>query len=759
MHKIVAAIVFVIVAALGIHVPTAAAATSSAKVVIVVGAVQGSTSSYRQSANAVYEEAIKYSSNVKKVYSPNATWSKVKAAMAGANIVVYLGHGNGFPSRYSPSPRPSSQNGFGLNTPTNPSDNTHQYYGEQYIDDVDLAPNAIVLLQRLCYASGAGEPQYPEPTLKISTARARVDNYAAGFIRAGARAVIADGHRSVSSYIRALFTTSQTIDQLWRSTNSYGHVSTFGSSRSSGFTGYLDPKTSGGVDYYRSMVAKPSVTTRQITGVVGDTGVDPASFAVPGRASVKVDGAALLSPTTLLATGTTLPLGTRLAVVSRPIQITSDGNSLLEVTGLDDPGISGFARAIDLTPRDSTAPLILSTDTSSATFSPNDDDAVDTTTVTAQFSEAVSWRVRFTDGDGDTLAEKTGSGVEAVATWDGLVSGSPVADGSYGYTVLGEDAWENAPAKATGTVRVDTTAPTMSGVGEDTPAPWFSPNGDGFRDTTKVSGSVSETGKVIVRVRRGDTTVRTFAVDVKAGTFAVTWNGHDDDGDVVPNGTYELRLSPRDAVSNTGDTSVTTVLLNNVLGSVKASPRLFYPQDKDSLSTKTTLSFRLAQAATVTWTLRNASGDVVATFYDAVALEPGLYSRSLYGRNMSGVMLPTGSYKVSVSATDGDVTSTQAASFEMNAFSMKASDSTPGRGQRVSVTVVSAEKLARPPRLYIHQPGKTTWSVAMTKVSTRTYKATFTVRTGGSSGTVTFRAKAIDARGNVNQTRLRLPLH
>ena len=30
-----------------------------------------------------------------EIYSPNATWSKVKAAAQGANVLIYLGHGNG----------------------------------------------------------------------------------------------------------------------------------------------------------------------------------------------------------------------------------------------------------------------------------------------------------------------------------------------------------------------------------------------------------------------------------------------------------------------------------------------------------------------------------------------------------------------------------------------------------------------------------------------------------------------------------------
>ena len=52
----------------------AAAALSPAKVVIVVGATHGATASYRKSADAAYAEAIRHTSNVVKVYSPNATW-------------------------------------------------------------------------------------------------------------------------------------------------------------------------------------------------------------------------------------------------------------------------------------------------------------------------------------------------------------------------------------------------------------------------------------------------------------------------------------------------------------------------------------------------------------------------------------------------------------------------------------------------------------------------------------------------------------
>ena len=67
---------------------------------------------------------------VVKVYSPNATWSAVREALDGASIVVYLGHGNGWPSRYRDSLYPPTQNGFGLNPVGGGGDDAHQYFGE-----------------------------------------------------------------------------------------------------------------------------------------------------------------------------------------------------------------------------------------------------------------------------------------------------------------------------------------------------------------------------------------------------------------------------------------------------------------------------------------------------------------------------------------------------------------------------------------------------------------------------------------------------
>jgi hypothetical protein len=265
LRKSLAALVLVLTAAVGffaVPAPARAAQTSDAKVVIIVGATHSATTKYREYADQAYAEAIKYTPNVVKVYSPNATWSKVKSATVGASVVIYFGHGNGWPSPYTFDPNYTTKDGFGLNATAGDGDNNNKYYGEPSVASLDLAPNAVVLLHHLCYAAGNSEPGNAEPTKTV--AKQRVDNYGAGFLMAGVSAVIADGHRGPVDYLRALFTTDQSLADLWRSQPNYqGNEFSFPSVRTPGQTALMDPETptSG---FYRSFVGNPNVTTKQV---------------------------------------------------------------------------------------------------------------------------------------------------------------------------------------------------------------------------------------------------------------------------------------------------------------------------------------------------------------------------------------------------------------------------------------------------------------------------------------------------------------
>ena len=101
--RVRAALTLAISAALALSFVTAVpvAAVAGPKVVIIVGPTGPVTDFYRTQADKYATIAEAAGATVVKVYSPNATWPEVRAAVSGANVIMYLGHGNGFPNPYS----------------------------------------------------------------------------------------------------------------------------------------------------------------------------------------------------------------------------------------------------------------------------------------------------------------------------------------------------------------------------------------------------------------------------------------------------------------------------------------------------------------------------------------------------------------------------------------------------------------------------------------------------------------------------------
>jgi hypothetical protein len=240
--------------------PPPVAAAARTKVVVVVGPTHGSTDKYIQRAKRIASQARSLGASVVELYTPWATWARVKAASRGARVLVYLGHGNGSPSPYGPL-NTASMNGLGLNPSSGAGKYSPvKYYGEAYVRYLDLAPGAVVLLNHLCYASGNAEPGMAEPGWSI--ARQRVDNFAAGFIDAGAGAVLADGHTDLSYELRVVLKTHRNLISAWRADpDNHHHERKFSSIRSPGHITFLDPEGRSS-SFYRSLVTRRGFSTR-----------------------------------------------------------------------------------------------------------------------------------------------------------------------------------------------------------------------------------------------------------------------------------------------------------------------------------------------------------------------------------------------------------------------------------------------------------------------------------------------------------------
>ena len=665
--------------------PTAAAA-SGPKIVLIVGATHAATDAYRADMDAVYATALQYSSNVVKIYSPNATWAAVKPALQGASIVVYMGHGNGFPSPYTTALMPDREDGLGLNAVAGQGDSNTTYYGESYVSNsVKLAPNAVVILAHLCYASGNSEPGLAAPSLAV--AETRIDNFAAGFLKAGARAVIADAHSDTSWYLDQLFTTHQTIDSLFRSKPwSAGNTFTFASTRTPGFTAYSDPDGAAPPsDFYRSMVALPSLRTDDVTGA--------------GSGSV----------------------------------------------------LSALA------PGDTTPPVISNLSVAPAPFSPIAGSAA---SISATANKPVTWSVSILDAAGRTVSTFASSGETLSAAWYGRDSaGQPVPDGAYQVIATASDTVGNPPATARVVLALDATPPLITLSGASGAPILVSPNGDGLNDSLRVSYVLSEAATLVTTVRAaGGASVRTYTVAAPAGPGEVTWDGADTSGALAPDGQYVTDLSAQDAAGNASPIVSVPIVLSTARSAVAATPAWITPAGSSTNPRVSNLSFTLTRPASVTWQVTTAAGVPVRTWYTDAPLAAGFYTEPWNGRTDAGALAPAGGYLAQVSVNDGVTSTTEQAWVYSGGLGIGVSDTTPARGQLLTITVVTVEALGANPSVTITQPGLAGATYRTTKVGTATYRVQVRLR-AGRAGTLTIAVAGIDRFGRAASASSAYRLH
>jgi hypothetical protein len=224
--------------------PTPASAAGF-KVAIIVGPTGAQTDNYREDADDVYAAAVGAGATAVKVYSPNATWANVRAAVSGANIIVWMGHGNGYPNPYNATETTSKVNGWGLNRTTTNGDGDNYstqmiYCGEKALlgtltssdadqwrycggststDGIHPAAGFVMVYAHACYTAGAGEPG--EATQPESTYLSRVMNYSTPPLRLGATAYYATTGAGASIVSSILSNPTTSYGDIFRANRNF----------------------------------------------------------------------------------------------------------------------------------------------------------------------------------------------------------------------------------------------------------------------------------------------------------------------------------------------------------------------------------------------------------------------------------------------------------------------------------------------------------------------------------------------------------
>jgi Big-like domain-containing protein len=235
------------------------AGAAGQKVVVIVGPVGGGSiqTNYLNRGESIADAAEARGATVVRVFSPNATYAAARAAVNGANIIVYIGHGSGYPNPYSSTLQPAWNNGWGLNAIAgvdayDPTGHGHTiggsnpsmlYCGEAVLEGkpkptyvsssqwcagggITPAPGFVMVFSNACYAPGAGETEQTTPSSQ-TTARTRVQYFSRPYLALGGTYFASDlGSQSVVTAV--LDNPTMAFGDIFRLGNGYSNTAVRG---------------------------------------------------------------------------------------------------------------------------------------------------------------------------------------------------------------------------------------------------------------------------------------------------------------------------------------------------------------------------------------------------------------------------------------------------------------------------------------------------------------------------------------------------
>ena len=227
-----------------------------------------------------------------------------------------------------------------------------------------------------------------------------------------------------------------------------------------------------------------------------------------------------------------------------------DGDYRYVLTGQDRAGNRRVSDAVTVALDTRETPVFVSS--SRPAFSPDGDGSADTIDLIPQLQDSRGverFDMELVDDSGAVVARISDSGLpRATYAWDGRgATGQVVPDGDYAVRLTVQYRHGNRPQATSAPFTVDTRDPSATVTAADT---IFSPDGDGDKDTITIDQTSSAETRWTASVvpADGGTAVRTWQF---SGELApLTWDGTDNDGQIVADGRYLYRVGTTDEAGN-----------------------------------------------------------------------------------------------------------------------------------------------------------------------------------------------------------------
>ena len=304
---------------------------------------------------------------------------------------------------------------------------------------------------------------------------------------------------------------------------------------------------------------------------------------------------------------------------------------------------------------DTIPPSIESFDVKNGTFSPNGDGYNDVLEIGLKTSKKCDLHVQFMDKNGKSYHEETVENMSAfpsVYQWDGKGDDGKVVEGSYSYSIYAEDFAGNRSASFEGIVSIDMT-PYLMVVGV-TPE-----SVNNVRPDIRLivfNLKVLTPCTLEAYISNSSAVVKTFinTSDYKPGDYVISWEGTNDNGDKLPEGSYNYVFFAQFKDVTSKQTGI--VRIDNTspyLSKVSLTPSEESVGALQSMSGQFSLSFELSETSIVSVDLLDPQGNVLTNLTSGEIMNAGVQTIA-YGKEKleQAGTLEARAYSIRITAVD-----------------------------------------------------------------------------------------------------------